>query len=312
MKRQVALITGANGFIGSNLAKKLIDKNFTVHAIVRDSSKTNRLKKNKNIQIHVNNLSSVKPLKQLLTKIKPDFIFHLATYENYRDESRVDKMIKTNIIGTVNLLLAANEVSFKLFINTGSSSEYGRKSKPMNEMDILQPESAYAATKASATHFAQSFARSNKKPIITFRLFSVFGPHEAKDRLIPTLISSAIQNKPIRLTSGIVRRDFIFIDDVVDAFLAATKKKITPGQIYNIGSGKQFSNQEIVKLLEKIVKKKINISRENFPNRSWDTKYWVANITKAKKSLGWTPKNSLASGLKKTYTHIKNNLQDYV
>src|SRR5258708_38705177 len=99
----------------------------------------------------------------------------------------------------------------------------------MKEIDSLLPDSYYAATKASATHIAQVFAQKNKKPIIIFRLFSVYGPYEEKSRLIPTAVLSALKNKPLPLTAGSIKRDFIYIDDVIDAYFKTMKIHITPG-----------------------------------------------------------------------------------
>lgn len=310
MKRQVALITGVNGFIGSNLANALILKGFAVHGLVRKSSKIDKIKKNKkDIHIHKNDLSNVDSLKKLLKKISPDYIFHLATYENYREESKINQMIKTNIIGTNNLLMASLNIPYKCFINTGSSTEYGPKKKPIKETDMLTPNSSYAATKASATHISGVFAINNNKPIITFRLFSVYGPGEMRHRFIPTAILSILTGQKLSITKGVIRRDFIYIDDVIDAYLATTEiKKIAPGEIYNIGTGIQHSNEEVVKILEKITKKKMGISKVKFPRRIWDTDFWVADISKASKMLGWQPKINLKDGLNLTISHMEESL----
>ncbi len=312
MKRQVVLITGVNGFIGSNLARRLVNDGFTVHGIVRNKSNLLRIGDLKQLKVHLSDLSNISLLKNLFKKIKPNYIFHLATYEDYRDESKFNQMVETNIIGTKNLIDASDGVNYKLFVNTGSSSEYGFKNKPMKEDNILNPISNYAVTKACATHLSSLFAIQFNKPIITFRLFSVFGPGEARNRLIPTAVISVLTDKPISLTAGLVRRDFIFIDDVIDAYICAMKANIIPGEIYNIGSSNQFSNEDIVKVLEKISGKKTIISKRNYPKRIWDTDYWVADNSKARKKLKWKPKYNLELGLRATYLHVKDNLNQYV
>ncbi|HVZ66826.1 MAG TPA: NAD-dependent epimerase/dehydratase family protein [Patescibacteria group bacterium] len=308
MNKQIALVTGAGGFVGSNIVRKLILKKFEVHILVKKTTNLYRLNDViKLIKVHYDDLSDEKKLTKTLSSISPNYIFHLATFENYRDQTKVLEMIDTNIIGTKNLLFASSNIPYSCFINTGSSSEYGLKKKPMKESDILEPLSFYAATKASATHLCYSFAKQFNKPIITFRLFSVYGRDEGKSRLIPQLINKTLNNMPISLTKGQVRHDFIYIDDVVDAYLKAIKISHKPGEIYNIGSGKQFTNKQVLELLHKISKKKILLSKEPFERRLWDTNFWVANISKTKNRLKWKPKYGLEAGLKKTYTHFAKN-----
>ena len=175
MKTKIAVVTGAGGFIGSNLTRRLIKEKIQVHVLVRNKSSLTRLKDiSGKIKVHLTDLSDEKELTTIIKNIIPDYIFHLATFENYRDETKISEMIKNNIVVTKNLLVACNKISYKCFINTGSSSEYGLKRKPMRETDSLNPLSFYSVTKASATFLSQVFARQFNKPIITFRLFSVY------------------------------------------------------------------------------------------------------------------------------------------
>jgi len=169
-------------------------------------------------------------------------------------------MIETNVRGTLNLLMASKNINYKMFINTGSSSEYGIKNKPMNEEDHLEPISFYAATKASTTFLCQVFAKEYQKPIATLRPFSVFGPYEEESRFIPTIIRAVIKNKPIKLTQGNQRRDFIYIDDIVDIYIKTLShgKKLSR-QILNMGTGTEHTNDEVVKMLFEITGKKVTI-----------------------------------------------------
>lgn len=301
MKGKIALVTGAGGFIGANLTRRLIKEKFTVHIFVRNKHSIKRLSDIKNkLSIHFTDMSNQKKLTTLIEKISPNYIFHLATFENYRDETKIDEMIQNNILSTKNLLIASLNTPYTCFVNTGSSSEYGSKKVPMKEDHLLAPLSIYAVTKATSTLLSKTLSEQYNKPIITYRLFSVYGPYESENRFIPTVIKSFIKDVPIKLTSGKVNRDFIYIDDVVEAYMQVTKIKIKNGEIFNIGSGKQYSNQEIVKTLEKITNKKIKIEKNSFEKRLWDTPYWVADIKKSKKSLKWSAKTTLTQGLTKT------------
>ena len=243
----------------------------------------------------------------MVKKINPSIIIHLATYSEYRDQSAVFKMVDVNINGTLNLLMATRDLNYDIFINTGSSSEYGIKNKPMKENDLLEPLSFYAVTKASATLLCQVFAKEFQKPIVTLRPFSVYGPYEEKKRFIPTIIKAVIEEKTIKLTPGDQRRDFIYIDDVIDIYInTILKGKKLAGQVLNMGTGIEYTNDQVVQALLKVTGKKVKIDKGAFPKRLWDTSHWVADISKTNKLLNWKPKFSLENGLKKTYLWFKN------
>ncbi|HEX7042126.1 MAG TPA: NAD-dependent epimerase/dehydratase family protein [Patescibacteria group bacterium] len=312
MKSSKILITGGSGFVGANLIRSLINSKHEVNLLLR--KKTNIWRINNilsQVNIYDSDLLDKKALSTIVAKIKPDYIFHLAAHGAYSSQTNLDEMIATNIIGLSNLLEASLAISYKCFVNTGSSSEYGYKQKPMKETDLLQPESFYAATKASATYLSQVFAKKYNKPIITFRLFSVFGPYEDPTRLIPTAITSALSNKTLALTSGIVKRDFIYVEDVVKAYLQTMKKKIKPGEIYNIGTGKQYSNDDVAKIIKSLNNNKLKIKKGAFSKRSWDTNYWIANSQHSKEDLSWIAGTPLKDGLKKTYDWFVENKEKY-
>ena len=154
----------------------------------------------------------------------------------------------------------------------------------------------------------QVFSKEYKKPIVTVRPFSTYGPYEEKKRFIPTIIKAVIENKSIKLTPGEERHDFIYIDDVVDMYLKTIQKgKSLTGQILNMGTGVEYTNDEVVQTLFKITGKRTKIEKNAFPKRLWDTSHWVANISKTKRLLNWKPNNNLSEGLKKTYDWYKKN-----
>ena len=308
LPRKSVLITGGAGFIGANLIRELVELKYDVHLILKKSTNTRRIEKILDkVKVYNIDLLNKKTLTKIVSKINPNFIIHLATYNNYRKQTDVEEMIDINIKGTLNLLLASKNIDYKLFINTGSSSEYGIKDKPMKEKDSLEPISFYAATKASATLLCKVFAREYQKPIVTLRPFSVFGQYEEEDRFIPTIIKAVIENKPIKLTPGTQRRDFIYVKDVVDIYIKALSygKKLG-GEILNMGTGIEKTNDEVVKILFKITGKKTKIEKGAFLRRIWDTSHWVADISKTKKILKWRPKFSLEEGLRETYLWFRS------
>ena len=301
MSRQaeIVFITGATGFIGSNLSRFLLKKGYRVNILLRKNSDTSNLKDIVSLlTIHKGELNKKNKLKKILEKVKPSYIFHLSSYGNSSSQTELDKMIEANILGLYNLLEATFRTKYKSFIIAGSSSEYGFKKKSMKESDFLEPNSYYSATKSSASLLAQSYALKNNKPIRILRLFSVYGPYEEKNRLIPTVIRKALKKEKIFVTKEIVKRDFVFVDDVIKAFYKTMKTNLRNGEIINIGTGKQYSNKEIVKKIEKILNIKLKLGI--FPKRAWDTSNWVADVKKSKKMLKWTAQNSLEQGLRKT------------
>jgi len=303
MHSYTVLVTGAGGFIGANLVRKLQAANYRVHIIWKSTTNPLRIKDIKtNLIFHEVDLANLTVLKHTLGKIQPDYIFHLATHGAYSSQTDANLMEKVNVQGTLNLLQATLNIPYKVFVNTGTSSEYGFKNKPMKETDLLTPTSVYAATKAAATLLGQVFARIYNKPIVTLRPFSVYGPFEEPSRFIPTIIRAVLTNTSIRLTAGNIRRDFVYVDDVVNAYLKTmTKGPKLKGEILNIGTGRQYTNDEVVKTFFTVTKKSVFVKKGAFNKRSWDTDCWVADISRAKKILAWKPAYSLAEGLRKTY-----------
>ena len=161
-------------------------------------------------------LTEKENLGNVIQKIKPKSIFHFATYGAYSSQNDL-KLIKSTILnGTINLLNECKKYKFNIFINSGSSSEYGFKKNKMSENSLLEPNSYYAVFKSATTLFCQYEAITNKLPIVTVRFFHVYGQFEEPSRLIPTLIKNLLNNKSSKLVSSNIARDLIFIDDVIN------------------------------------------------------------------------------------------------
>lgn len=298
-------ITGISGFIGANLARKLINENHEVHAVIRPDSNLWRIKDIKEkINLYEVDILDQQALSSTIHQIKPNLIFHLAAYGSYPFQKEPSKIIDVNINGAINILNATLDLEYESLILTGTSSEYGIKENKMRETDILEPLTFYAASKGSATLLAQVFAKQYKKPINILRPFSVYGPYEEPTRFIPTIINALINKTDINLTPGEQRRDFIYIEDMTDAYMFLAKQN-SIGEIFNIGTGNQFTNDEVVDTLFKITDKNTNINKGTYEKRTWDTSNWVADISKIK-NLGWEPKFSLEEGLKKTFEFYNN------
>ncbi|MFC1804907.1 NAD-dependent epimerase/dehydratase family protein [Candidatus Omnitrophota bacterium] len=313
MKKRIYLVTGASGFIGSCLTRRLTRMKGEVHVILRKTSKLWRIKDIiSKVKVHECDLSHSAKLNKAIARIKPQIIYHLAAYGAYPYQVEPDKIINTNILGTWNLLKATSQLDYKLFVNTGSSSEYGFKKKPMRETDLLEPASYYAVTKCSQTLLCSYFARLQKKPIATLRPFSVYGPYEQPGRFMPVLMRSLYFKEKMDLVSAQTAHDHIYIDDVIDAFLLVEKLKRYPGEIFNIGTGRQSSIKDVVDTLVKITSKSTDFKWGSMKPRLWDTMHWVADTSKTKSLLGWKAKVGLKEGLSLTWEWFKDHYRFYV
>ena len=301
-------ITGATGFIGSNLARRYLERGAEVFINLRTTSDTWRIN---DILTEVNSvpvdISEYEKLKDTLKKIRPDYIFHTAAFGGSADQKNTAKIIETNINGTVNLVRSCRNIDIRMLVNTGTSSEYGIKNSPMKESFLLEPVTEYGVSKAAATLFCQAYAITNNQPVITLRLFSPFGRYEQKSRLIPSVILAALEKINPKISSRQFVRDFIYIDDVLDAYEAAIALKNPSGKIFNIGSGSQHSVGEVVDIIVGLLGDEVTHEVGVPPAWKNEPAFWQADIQKAKSELYWEPHYSLKSGLAATVDWLKDH-----
>ena len=297
MKFKNSIITGGAGFIGSNLVDRLVSIGHKV--IVLDnfvsgkkSNLSHHSKKNvKIIKIDISNKNLDKYFK------KADYIFHLAALAqiipSFKDPN---KYFKNNVIGTLNVLKAAKKVKIKKLIYAASSSCYGAPKKfPTSEKDKIDLKHPYAATKFIGEELVMRYASKFKMPNISFRFFNVYGPRlnvsGQYSAVIGNFLSQTKTRKPLTVVGdGKQTRDFIHVDDLINAFIQVIKSK-SVNKIYNLGSGKRTSINTIAKIFGG--KKKF------IPTRPGEPKNSVANIKKIKKEINWKPKISIEQGIKK-------------
>jgi len=319
MTRKI-LITGAGGFIGSHLTETLLENGYTVRAFVHYNSRNDwgaleylsNDKKN-NIELLTGDIIDPDRVNQIVKGM--DAVLHLAALPGVPfSYISPNAYFQINTMGTLNLLQACLKHNVSKVINTSSSEVYGSaKYIPMDEKHPLNPQSPYAASKTSADHIAESFFFSYDLPVITLRLFNVYGPRQSARAIIPSIITQSLARGEVRLGSLSPARDFTFVSDSVTAFLLALQTDNVIGKTFNIGSGKSISVAELAHILGNIMEKKLTVITDEIRIRksSSEVDNLVCNNLRAFNTLDWSPKISLDKGIESTLVWYKNNIDKF-
>lgn len=281
MKQRI-FITGATGFIGSHLLRRLESSGFHVSSFKGD-------------------LCNLSEIKKAVYESKPSAVFHLgAIVDLSRNYETAVRCIDINIKGTLNLLESLRDLPIDRFVYTSTEEVYGESVLPYTETQVPNPPSPYAVSKIAAEQLIKLYACELGFSAFLFRIGTTYGPNQSASRFIPQIILKALQNSDIPLNSGKKKRDYIFIDDVIDALLLALTVKTTQKvETYNLGGGKQYSLKEMVSEILMLTKSTSQPLFDEFPDRIFEADEWLLDITKAKALLSWQPKVSLKEGLEK-------------
>jgi UDP-glucose 4-epimerase len=304
LKNKCIIVTGGAGFIGSNLVRAL-EKYNTVKVI--DNLSTGYLKNikdlinNTKIEFIKGNITNLNFLQKTFKDV--DYIFHLAAIPSVpRSIINPIKSNHANINGTLNVLIAAKDNNVKKVIYSSSSSVYGDTPTLPKKEDMKPcPLSPYAVSKLTSEYYCQVFTEVYYLPTICLRYFNVYGPHQDKKSeyaaVIPKFIASVLNNNsPVIFGDGKQTRDFTFVKDAVNANILAAESKETG--VFNIAYGKRISINKLAKSIMNIIGKQIK-PKYTAP-RSGDILHSLADISKAKRKLGYVPKIEIKEGLEET------------
>ncbi len=292
------LVTGAGGFIGASLLKALLAARSDVYGIVRKPNW--RLTDVKHVQLRFVNLENSSELNTCLGEIKPRTIFNLSAHGAYPDQNNFESITRINLSSTKWLAdwCALNQCGL---VHAGTSSEYGLNCSAPSEEDTCKPNSAYAVTKLAATQMLELLCGSSNLSATVLRLYSVYGPLEEPKRLIPTLIRMGIRRELPPFSPREVTRDFVYIDDVINAFIVSAVSQIgLPGfRVFNICSGEAVSMEQVASTARTL----FGINEEPCFGpalRQWDLSKWYGNPELAKEEINWQSHTKFEDGLKKT------------
>lgn len=279
-------------------------------ALVRPGSNLARLEDlPRLVGIEPADLLDVDTLSRVLRRAAPDFVVHAAVAGGHgATPEEATNLLASAVLGTNSLLRALAGVPIRRLVHAGSCLEYAPRCRPLREDDLLGPVTLRGVAKAATTLLLQQCSLASHLPVVTLRLFHVYGPREQPHRLIATASRALVRGFPLPLTRGETRRDFVFIDDVAAAFLAALVAEFAVPAIVNIGTGVVTTNVEVVSLLREISGRPLDVVEGTFPQRAVDTEQFGADISLARALLGWTPTRSLREGLAETYRWWEANL----
>lgn len=312
LKNKKALITGANGFIGSHVVQRLLKEGAQVSILVREESDLWRIEEFiREIRVFKADLRDRDRIYSYINELKPDYVFHMAAYGVDSRQKNYLTAVNTNVIGTMNLLTPLITLGCEKFLNIGTCMEYGDKNSIFTEKDYLEPFNIYGSTKASATLLAHQVAAENDIDIATLRLFGLFGEKEDKNRLFPHIILSILKKADVALTGCEQYRDYTYIANVIDGIILAAINKEVKNEIFNMGSGEVRQLKELVTTIFEQMNSKQQPMFGAVPYRERDFIKPHADISKIKQSLNWLPKITIEDGLANTIKWYRENVEKY-
>ncbi|MBW4665604.1 MAG: NAD-dependent epimerase/dehydratase family protein [Chroococcus sp. CMT-3BRIN-NPC107] len=294
---RIVLVTGASGFIGEHLCARLHNIGAEVHGISRSEQPSTNV-----LRWWQGNGASLEDMRRILTTVKPDVIFHLASYvSGDRSLKAVLPTLYSNLISTVNLLTLVAEMGCRRVVVAGSLEE-----PELGELPIAC--SPYAAAKWSASVYTRMFYQLYQVPVVGAQLFMVYGPAQKDlNKLIPYVTLSLLRGETPKLSSGKRQVDWIYVGDIVDGLMAAAQKVGIEGENFELGSSKLTPVSTVVYHLNQLIDPNIRPLFGALNDRPME-QVRTANIASAIARLGWHPQTSLEEGLAKTVNWYASQL----
>lgn len=314
------LVTGAGGFIGSHLVSALVGAGAEVRAFVRYNSRgdpgmlrTLAPEITQQIELVAGDLRDEDAVRAAVKDC--EVVFHLGALisipYSYKHPAEV---ASTNMMGTLNMLLACRDLGVERLVHTSTSEVYGTaRVAPISESHPLQGQSPYSASKIGADKLAESFYCAYDLPVITVRPFNTYGPGQSGRAVIPTIITQALTGDTIQLGNLETTRDFTYVDDTVAGFMRAAESSSGLGEVFNLGTGEEIAIGDLARLILSMTGGQVVIETktQRLRPRKSEVMRLISDNTRAREVLGWTPQVSLKDGLTRTIEWVSGHLDHY-
>lgn len=309
------LVTGASGFIGSNLARRLLAQGEDVHALIRENSSDARLRDLGGLHRWTGEVQDGASLEQCLRASRPERIFHCAGTSRARNATGPEVIREAqavNVDGLVNLLEAihATGASVRSLIRLGGLEEYGSGPAPFVETQREAPRSAYSASQVAGTHLLQALQPTLPYAAITIRPTLIYGPGQSTDFMIPSLIEALLAARPFALSEGRQTRDLLHVDDLVTAIIAASTAQGMAGEVINVATGVAPTVRSIAETISRMIGRPDLLQFGKLADRPNDIIDLRGDASKAERLLGWRPTISLEDGLARTIEWHRSKTQE--
>jgi nucleoside-diphosphate-sugar epimerase len=297
------LVVGGSGFIGRYVVERGLHQKWHVTSIGLHAPKVS--KKTARAQYIEANITQASSLESLGDN-KFDYVVNLGGYidhELFGAGGR--RAISSHFDGLLNLLEFLDRSTIKLFIQIGSSDEYGNVAAPQHERLRESPITPYSLAKVAATHFLQMLNRTEGFPAVILRLFLAYGPGQDNQRFLPQIIQGCLENRQFPVSGGVQIRDFCYVEDIVDAVFRCFDCQSATGVLLNIASGEPTQVREIIEFIVQL----IGSGRPQFgkvPYRTGENMSLYADISAAREILNWSPRWTLFNGLNTTIDWVRS------
>jgi dTDP-glucose 4,6-dehydratase len=315
---RTVFVTGADGFIGSHLAERLVELGATTRALVLYNSThswgwLDESPLRHEMEIVMGDVRDGDTLRAPIHGA--DVVFHLAALIAIPySYSAPQSYVRTNVDGTLNVIEAARRASVARVVHTSTSEVYGTAvSVPIREDHPLHAQSPYAASKIGADKLAESYHLSFDLPVVTVRPFNTYGPRQSARAIIPTVVTQALAGDTVSVGNVTPTRDFTFVADTVDGMVRAADAEGVVGRVVNLGNGQEISINELVLEIARLLDVSVEVTVEEQRKRpaASEVERLCADATLARELLGWEPQVPLTEGLTRTIDWIRGNRDRY-
>ena len=312
MTGEKVLVTGGSGFIASHLIPKLVERDYDVYALDRYVTGRYVLGSQRSVKSVFCNLNDYFSIRKTIRDIQPDYIIHLAALSavSFSYDHPIE-VLETNFLGTVKLAEAClQEIAhFKHFLFAGTSEEYGnQKHFPIKEDAELHPNSPYSVSKVAADKYLQYLHDAYDFPVTIFRNFNTHGRKNNTHFVVERTIVQMLKGERVLLGDPSPVRDFMYVDDHVNAYLTCLEHEKSIGEVFNFCTSRGVSIEELAELIRKFTDYQGTVIWNTIPARPLDIQVLIGDNSKAKTLLNWTPTYTLEEGLQKSIDYWRTVL----